>query len=310
MKYSYENANDVFEEFHMAKQLSITSVVFIAKSSDLEPEEVVRLDTAWISSYWKFFYVESGTVEFLYNGEITRLNKGTCFYVGPEDTYGVSRGFGTNYYIYSFSAQSNVLDFLRGKKLTLPGGLKKLVLNVFDEASNTFRDYMSPNPDYNIWLSHSEIRASARPCWQQHITLCLEMIGIELIRKYVKNERQFIDRKQEPKNFAVNIANFLESNIYSKITIQDICDEFSYSSSVVSSKFKAHYGCTIIEHYNMLKIAEAKKIINTGSYKLSEISELLHFSCQEYFIEVFKRYARYSPSKYKKMLENRIQEGN
>jgi|GEM_PF-2574147 len=303
MKYFYENKNDVFEEFHMLKQLSISGVVFIAKSPKLAPDESVFRNDAYISSYWKFFYVESGEVELLYNGVSYILSKGSVFYVGPEDTYGVVKESGSNYYIYSFNAQSNVLDFLRGKKLKLPGHLKMFVLGVFNEAHNSFHDYTSPGPDNNIWLKRSDIKTSARPCWQQYITTCLELTAIELIRKHFNNERQFIDSKQEVENLAINIAHFLESNIYNKISIQDICNEFLYSSSVISAKFKEHYGNTIIEHYNMLKIAEAKKMINAENYKLSEISELLQFSCQEYFIEVFKRYVGCSPSKYKKTLD-------
>jgi len=309
MRYFHENADatNVYEGLHLTKQININELVFVSKKYERSPDEIIIVKENKLCDFWHLYYLEKGTLELKYNDSDIALGKGDVFYIGPEDTYGVKKEMGTQYYKYSFNAHSNVLEFLRGKKFKLPGNLKKFIVNVFSETEKAFVDGEKDSVNSidkqgvcNIWPLQSEIKTTANPCWQQYIAMCLEWTSLELLRKFGKECGEFVDEKHETKNLAANILMFLKSNVYNRITIEDICKEFAYGRAVISRKFKETYGDTIMGHYNMLKITEARKMINEGIYTFVQISEMLRFSNQKYFIKVFRQYTNLTPTEYKK----------
>ena len=57
-----------------------------------------------------------------------------------------------------------------------------------------------------------------------------------------------------------------------------------------------------IDYYLNLKISEAKKLIRTEKYTISQISDMLMFSCIHHFSRSFKRFTGITPSEYKKKI--------
>ena len=290
----------------MVRYLTITEILFISKSTPGQYNDMEDL-TVYITEYWNIFYVEAGSIDILYKNKTIPLSKGDVFHIEPNVAYMQQNQKDVLYYKYTFAAQSSVLDYLSGKKLKLPAYLKKYIYNVFDETCNSYFDYRNPNRK-NIYPKRSVIRSSVRPCWQQYICQCLEFIIIELIRKYAANETHLFNHTQGVKDIALRIAKFLEANIYNHLTLANVCDEFKYSKVLLLKEFRAAYGSTIMNHFNMLKINEAKKLITEKNHTFNEIADMLQFVSEKYFAVVFKRYTNISPSVYKskvKLIEER-----
>lgn len=94
--------------------------------------------------------------------------------------------------------------------------------------------------------------------------------------------------------------NYIHKNIYNKITIQEISDYVGISSSYLMKKFKEEVGITITFYMNLTKIDEAKRLLRFSELSINEVSELLNFSTQSYFTNLFKKEVHMSPLKYKK----------
>ena len=95
------------------------------------------------------------------------------------------------------------------------------------------------------------------------------------------------------------ILDFLQNNIYNKITLSDIVRHTGKSESTVKSLFALYRSDGIMHYYNSLKIKEARKLIREGNYNISQISDLLHFDNPQYFSKCFKRFTNMSPKEYK-----------
>ncbi|MBQ4145056.1 MAG: AraC family transcriptional regulator, partial [Clostridia bacterium] len=70
----------------------------------------------------------------------------------------------------------------------------------------------------------------------------------------------------------------------------------------ISYIFKGYSGKSVMEYYNNLKIQEAKRLLRYGSKSISQISDMLKFSCIHSFSRAFKKAVGVSPSEYKKRI--------
>lgn len=94
------------------------------------------------------------------------------------------------------------------------------------------------------------------------------------------------------------ILKYLEYHICEKLTVKDICNEFSMSRSAVQLLFHEQLNCGVIDYFNQMKIQRAKDIIRDGSMNLTEIAYFLSYSSLPYFSKQFRLATGMSPSAY------------
>ena len=85
-----------------------------------------------------------------------------------------------------------------------------------------------------------------------------------------------------------------------KISIESFSEELGVSGSYLSRKFKEATGQTYLDFLNKYRIQKAVKLLETGTYKIYEVSEMTGFSDYKYFSTVFKKYTDSSPSDFVK----------
>ena len=139
---------------------------------------------------------------------------------------------------------------------------------------------------------------------QQMILLYLEMFLITLIREHQEESGASIQHKSSPEKESTEqerlseILKYLEYHICEKLTVKDICNEFSMSRSAVQLLFHEQLNCGVIDYFNQMKIQRAKDIIRDGSMNLTEIAYFLSYSSLPYFSTQFRLATGMSPSAY------------
>jgi len=93
--------------------------------------------------------------------------------------------------------------------------------------------------------------------------------------------------------------DYLEQNIYEKITIPDIARHTGKSESTVKQLFAKYADGGIMRYYKNLKIKEARKLIREGHYNMTQIANMLQFDSPQYFTKCFKEVTNMTPSEYK-----------
>lgn len=131
----------------------------------------------------------------------------------------------------------------------------------------------------------------------------LEIFLIKLCRNtdvLTKEMRQsyVIDGVDVPYNVK-DILDFLDNNIYGKVTIQDIAKHLDKSESTVKQLFSQYRDGGIIKYYTSRKIKEARKLIREGNYNMTQIADMLQFDNPQYFSKCFKAVTNMTPSEYK-----------
>jgi AraC-like DNA-binding protein len=75
------------------------------------------------------------------------------------------------------------------------------------------------------------------------------------------------------------------------------------SDSYLCRHFREETGKTITEYINEVKVDECKQLLITTGMPLSQISEQLGFSSQNYFHTVFKKQTGMTPYEFRRCAE-------
>ena len=94
------------------------------------------------------------------------------------------------------------------------------------------------------------------------------------------------------------VLSFFNEYYYKKITSNFLEIQYNCNFDYINRVFKETTGKTIFVYLNELRISQAKLLFNTGSFKVSEVSEKVGFQDSYYFCKVFKKYTGVTPSNY------------
>jgi len=102
-------------------------------------------------------------------------------------------------------------------------------------------------------------------------------------------------------NFMENVNNYIEKNIFSDITLNDLAKNSHLSRFYFCRYFKNQTGISPMQYLTKKKIDAAKKILITGNDKIDVISNELGFTDRSHFSKSFKKYTGKSPAGYRKI---------
>ena len=91
-----------------------------------------------------------------------------------------------------------------------------------------------------------------------------------------------------------------EKEYAGKVSVENIADQLGVSASYLSRKFKQATGLTYLDFLNKYRVSQAVKLLETGQYKVYEVSEKTGFTDYKHFNAVFKRYTNQSPTEFMK----------
>lgn len=128
-------------------------------------------------------------------------------------------------------------------------------------------------------------------------TLLIELLIF--INRYLKNKD--IDKKESKYHLKiVKIMNYIEENYQLDLSLNKLADQFSYSSSYLSTLFKEKTDHTITEYINNIRIKEAQNLLLGRKDNISTISEKVGYNNLVHFDRNFKARTGLTPSEYRK----------
>lgn len=92
--------------------------------------------------------------------------------------------------------------------------------------------------------------------------------------------------------------DFIVANLHSAITLEALAESTPYSAAYLAKLFKKEVGQTVSDYILTRRIEEAQHMIRDGKTS-REITYLLHFCSQSYFIRQFKKITGMTPGQYR-----------
>ena len=128
--------------------------------------------------------------------------------------------------------------------------------------------------------------------------LCYEIAPIlfKILCKLAMNSNTLITVSKTAKL----TKKYIDDNIYTNISIEDIADNLKLSKAHIIRDFTKNYGISPYNYIIEQKIALAKKMLVLHNMNITEISNQLGFEDTNYFSKFFKKKTGISPSQYRK----------
>lgn len=127
----------------------------------------------------------------------------------------------------------------------------------------------------------------------------IRAVHVEMIEGYTDKMRQIKLSGVYSKQI-VRAIDYIICHLHNRISLEETAERLKISASYLSRLFKQETGIAFGEYVNKLKIEEAASLLLYTEYTDTEISSLLGFSSQSYFIKIFKKHTGTTPKKYKK----------
>ncbi|MBO5369390.1 MAG: AraC family transcriptional regulator [Clostridia bacterium] len=253
-------------------------------------------------NFWELVYVDSGEMIIDIDGTLTQLNQGDIYLIKPNQSHQF-----TNYQIHdtkllisSFTCNSDFMNNKMPVHYSCDHECTNILSHIMKELISSESCITTTHYTY---FFDSNIASKSDPTFYLSLKLNLELLFLHIWRKSVKKALTSIsgmESESEKDELCKNVIGIIKERLYSTLKIEDLCRELNCSKTVLCSHFRKITGKTIMQEYNNLKIREAKKLIKSNQYSISEISNILNYSSPYYFSIAFKKNTGISPNEYKK----------
>jgi len=88
---------------------------------------------------------------------------------------------------------------------------------------------------------------------------------------------------------------YIENNFLDEFSIEEVARKCGVCVSNFYKLFKKRTGLTPVEYKNMLKVKRAMELLKSHDYSIEEISSMLNFCNQSFFIRTFKKFTGHTP---------------
>ena len=116
----------------------------------------------------------------------------------------------------------------------------------------------------------------------------------------LSNLEIYIERQEASNPYVEKTLSIIKTNYNHKLTIEGIAEELGVSSSYLSRKLKEETSQTFLEILHKCRLQKAIELLNEGTHKVYEISDMTGFNEYKHFCQVFKKYTGIAPTEFVK----------
>ncbi len=235
---------------------------------------------------YQLLYVASGKAHFYFHGIEEIVSAGNMVIYRPKEEqryyyYGIDQ---TEVYWVHFTG-NDVKNILRNY------GIDDHVHVIH---TGTFLDYKK------IYLRLIQELKLCKPHYEEMLVHYLKSLFILISRLRYSNYHNTNNFLMDEMDKAVR---HFHSNYSSSINIDQYAHSKGMSVSWFIKKFKEYTGATPNQYILSLRIANAQSLLESTSYNISEISEIVGYDNPLYFSRLFKKQCGISPRTFRKHLK-------
>ncbi|MEC0231726.1 AraC family transcriptional regulator [Paenibacillus alba] len=137
--------------------------------------------------------------------------------------------------------------------------------------------------------------------YEQYQHLLLVELLLYLNRKiFDSHETGVVIESNRTHKKVLDIVSYVNVHYMEPLKLCDISQQFDISSSYLCRTFKEAIGFTLIEYINNIRIKEARELLVSSSYNITEIAGMVGFDHASHFGRTFKLITGISPLSFRK----------
>lgn len=247
--------------------------------------------------FWEMVFVDSGEIIYTADETCGTLSKGSAIFHKPNEFHAIrTEDAFASAAIITFISHSPAMRFFENRKLRLTNTQKEYIALILKEGLQAYEGPLNFIDQKKLIPAKDSVFGAS-----QLVNNYIEILLIDIIRheKRLNIPSPKLPVAAEFDNEIVSaIMKILNHNICTPITLEEICSQIPFSSSLAQKTFKTQTNYSIVQMLTKLKIDKAKQLISEDLYTVTEISDILGYSSIHYFSRSFKRITGMSPSQY------------
>ncbi len=109
-------------------------------------------------------------------------------------------------------------------------------------------------------------------------------------------------RNREPERIQMHgILGYIDSHISSPLTVEEISEQFHYSSDYLAKIFRQQFGVTMKQYMIEKKLSVAKRLLTASDIAIPKVGEAVGFADPVLFEKFFKYHTQMTPKKYREL---------
>lgn len=168
----------------------------------------------------------------------------------------------------------------------------------FDLDQVTFKQRFS---DPELSQSFARISSELQQC-RPHYKAAVKGEILLLLTQLFRRHQAEVPIPQECNSQArINMVreaiSYMRRAYETPVSTADIAAAIGFSTCYLSRVFRDVTGYAVTEYLNLMRCSQAKRLLQTGGYTVSQAAQLCGFETTSYFTRVYKRYMGQLPSK-------------
>ena len=267
--------------------------------------DIFNMSSFHIHKMYELYYLTEGARKYFIDDSIYLVNAGSLVLIDTDSVHKTAHMGDTSHsrivvnfsasFLESLSPEINALD------LTSVFKTKFTVLPLSFKYKLLIEGILTKLLDLHTLADKENSSAYTKITSQLLLTELLIYV-----KEYISMlEQKDYDSHQLVNNKVDKIIKYIGKHFADDLTLTSIAEEFYISPFYLSKIFKRATNLSIVEYINSLRIRRAKELLETSSYKISDIAELVGFSSSSHFSRTFKLVTQLSPQQYKKLYANK-----
>ncbi len=239
----------------------------------------------------ELFYVINGQGAFLAEGSEFPVKKNDMVIINPhvQHTEKSLPGAPLDYIVLGIEG----LSFSFGRLTTARAGVASQ-----PTPDTVYKYNMSKTNVYSYLNSMLEEITEQQEDYEAVCQNLLEVLLICILRSgslsVVPDNSRLLNRE------CTQIKNYLDANYSEDITLDSLAALTHMNKYYLAHTFTKYMGLSPINYLLQKRIQEGKSLLESTSYSIAQISDLLGFSSQSYFSQAFRKATGMTPMQYRK----------
>lgn len=132
-------------------------------------------------------------------------------------------------------------------------------------------------------------------CYREEVkAICMQLLAL-IYREHDKGDAHVNANNK----MIADAIEYLNVHFADPLTIDEICGHVGFSKYYFCRKFKDVTGKTVVDYINFLRCINARRLIQSGQYNVSESAYMSGFNNLSYFSRTYIKHMGHSPSEEK-----------
>lgn len=236
---------------------------------------------------YQILYIASGKAHFFFNGEEKIITAGNMVIYRPKEEQ--------KYFYYG-------IDHTEVYWLHFTGGNVKNIIRKYGISDDMHVIHTGTSLEYKrVFLQIIQELKLCRDDYEELLVTYLQQLLI-LIHRSINTKPK--GRKYSLMHEMDAAIRFFHENYNKPISIEDYAAEHHMSVSWFIRNFKEYTESTPAQYLLSIRISNAQTLLETTTYNVTEIAEIVGYDNPLYFSRIFKKQNGMSPSEFRKHLQS------